>query len=295
MSEGPGHRHDERSLAVDGFQLAYDRIGAGVPVVLLHGWPSDRTEYRDVVAQLPMLDVVVLDLRGFGTSDKHLGDPSQYSADAQARSVIGLIEELQLDRPVLVGHDIGSRIALTVAMRRPDLVRELVLTPPLPGIGERILSADAQREFWYVPFNQLQLADDLIDGNAEAVRAVLMHFWGRWSRPDFQITEDHLDHLVAVYSQPGAFSASLGWYRAGVGGITRIATECPPAPTQRLTTPTTVLWPERDVLFPITWADRLDSYFAALRVCHVDNAGHFLPLECSKEFADAVIYAAERG
>ncbi|WP_431951552.1 alpha/beta fold hydrolase [Nocardia lijiangensis] len=265
-------------------------------MVLLHGWPSDRTEYRDVVPLLPMHDVVVPDLRGFGASDKHLEDPStQYSADAQARSVIGLIEELQLDRPVLGGHDIGSRIALAVARRRPDLIRELVLTPPLPGIGERILSAEAQQEFWYVSFNQLRLADELIDGKADAVRAFLLHFWSRWSGPGFVLAEDHLDHLVSVYSQPSAFTASLAWYRVGAGGVARIAAERPPQPTQRLVVPTTVLWPENDVLFPRSWADRLTDYFADLRVRHVDDAGHFIPLESPRTFATAVTQATTRG
>jgi pimeloyl-ACP methyl ester carboxylesterase len=35
--------------SVDGFTLAYDRIGSGPPVLLLHGWPGDRTDYRDLV------------------------------------------------------------------------------------------------------------------------------------------------------------------------------------------------------------------------------------------------------
>jgi pimeloyl-ACP methyl ester carboxylesterase len=123
-----------RTAAVDGFRLAYDRTGTGPAVVLLHGWPSDRTEYRDVARLLPGADVVVPDLRGFGTSDKHPGDPTAlYSADAQARSVIGLIGELGLGRVVLGGHDIGSRIAQAVARQRPDLVRALVLTPPAAG------------------------------------------------------------------------------------------------------------------------------------------------------------------
>ena len=59
-----------KTTAVDGFRLAYDRTGAGPAVVLLHGWPSDRTDYRDVVPLLSATaDVVVPDLRGFGDSD----------------------------------------------------------------------------------------------------------------------------------------------------------------------------------------------------------------------------------
>ena len=95
-----------QDTAVDGFRLAYERAGPGLAapaVLLLHGWPGDRTDYREVAPLLSAgADVVVPDLRGFGESDKHRADPArQYTAAAQARSVIGLIEELTLARPVL--------------------------------------------------------------------------------------------------------------------------------------------------------------------------------------------------
>jgi pimeloyl-ACP methyl ester carboxylesterase len=281
-----------RTTAVDGFRLAFERTGTGPAAVLLHGWPSDRTEYRDVVPLLPTADVVVPDLRGFGASDKHPVDPtSGYSAEAQARSVIALIEELSLERPVLAGHDIGSRIALAVARQRPDLVRALVLTPPLPGIGERILAPAAQQEFWYVPFHQLQIADELLDGRPEAVRGYLRHFWTHWSGPGFTLSDCHLDHLVSVYAEPGAFAASIGWYRVDAGGLARVSGERAPQPAQRITVPTTVLWPDHDPLFPSSWSDRLDQFFADVRLQHVDS-GHFLPMECPREFAAAVAAAA---
>ena len=99
-------------MAVDGFELAYDRAGSGPAVVLLHGWPGDRTDYRDLLPKLAGCQVVAPDLRGFGESDKHPADPAaQYDAKAQARSVAALITELGLDRPVVAGYDIGSRIA----------------------------------------------------------------------------------------------------------------------------------------------------------------------------------------
>jgi pimeloyl-ACP methyl ester carboxylesterase len=279
----------DRTSPVDGFRLAYERTGGGTAVVLLHGWPGDRTDYREVVPLLPAADVVVPDLRGFGASDKHPADPAaQYSADAQARSVVGLIEELGLDRPVLGGYDIGSRIAQTVARHRPDLVRALVVAPPLPGVGDRVLSASAMREFWYQPFHQLPLASDMIDGRPDAVRAYLRHFWSHWSGPGFALTDEHLDHLVSVYAGPGAFSASIGWYRAGGGAVARSLAERAPEPADRIAVPTTVLWPEHDPLFPRAWSDRLDEFFADIRLRYVDGVGHFTPLECPREFAAAI-------
>jgi pimeloyl-ACP methyl ester carboxylesterase len=105
------------SSPVDGFRLTYDRSGSGDSVVLLHGWPGDRLDYREVTPRLTDLaDVVVPDLRGFGESDKHPANPAeQYSADAQLRSVVGLIEELELRPAVVAGYDVGSRVAQALA------------------------------------------------------------------------------------------------------------------------------------------------------------------------------------
>jgi pimeloyl-ACP methyl ester carboxylesterase len=175
------------SGATDGFRLAYDRFGQGPAVLLLHGWPGDRGDWREVAPRLDGLDVIVPDLRGFGESDKHLADPATaYSAAAQARSVLALIDELELTGLVIAGYDIGSRIAQAVAADRPGLARGLVVAPPLPGIGARILEAEAQREFWYQSFHQLDLPEQLIDGRPDAVRAYLGHFWSHWSGPSFE-------------------------------------------------------------------------------------------------------------
>ncbi len=116
-------------------------------MVLLHGWPGDRTDYRALAPLLaPSFDVVVPDLRGFGESDKHVAEPAvAYGADGQARSVVGLVEELGLDRPVFAGYDIGSRIAQAIARNRPDVVGALVISPPLPGVGTRVLAPRPSR------------------------------------------------------------------------------------------------------------------------------------------------------
>ncbi|MCI2416017.1 alpha/beta hydrolase [Saccharopolyspora sp. K220] len=285
-----------RSTAVDGFELSYDRVGQGPGVVLLHGWPGDRADYREVVPLLAdSADVLVPDLRGFGESDKHDADPAeQYSAAAQARSVAGLIEELSLQRPVIAGYDIGSRIAQTLAADRPDLVGSLVLAPPLPGIGRRVLEAHAQREFWYQAFHQLPLVEQLIDGKPEAVRDYLAHFWTHWSGPEHPLDPAHLDHLVAAYGPPGAFAASIAWYRAGAGAVARSIAEVAPERQQRMSVPTTVLWPEHDPLFPRTWSDRLGEFFSDIDVRFIDGVGHFLPLESPRLFAAAVTAATDR-
>jgi pimeloyl-ACP methyl ester carboxylesterase len=280
----------QRSSPVDGFSLAYERHGSGAPVVLLHGWPGDHGDWREVVARLDgRVDVVVPDLRGFGESDKHLRDPAQaYSAAGQAASVVSLLGELGLGPAVIAGYDVGSRVAQQIAHSNPPLVGALVLAPPLPGAGDRVLSADAQREFWYQHFHRLDMIEKIIDGRAPAVRAYLEHFWSHWSGPAFTPSAAELDRLTALYGAPGAFVASIGWYRAGAGTIARSLAERAPAPDERIATPTTVLWPEHDPLFPLEWADRLDEFFSAVTLRRLPGAGHFSPLEAPDRFAEAI-------
>ena len=125
------------------------------------------------------------DLRGFGESDKHLEPPAEaYSAVAQARSVVGLIDELGLERPVIAGYDIGSRIAQAIARDTPEKVRALVVSPPLPGRRAGASSAPTRcASSGTSRFHQLSLIEEILDGDRAAVRAYLAHFWNHWSGP----------------------------------------------------------------------------------------------------------------
>jgi pimeloyl-ACP methyl ester carboxylesterase len=265
--------------------------------VLLHGWPGDHEDWREVVPRLTTdegVTVVVPDLRGFGESDKAAGaNPDVYAAAGQATSVVGLMSELGLGPAVLAGYDVGSRVAQQIAREAPDLVSALVIAPPLPGAGERVLSEGAVREFWYQSFHRLDLAERLVDGNLAATRAYLEHFWDHWSAPAYTPDPAQLDRLAAAYGAPGAFTASIGWYRAGSGTVARSLAERPPASEDRIAVPTTVLWPGHDPLFPAEWSDRIDEFFSAATLRSLPDSGHFSPLEAPEEFAAAIAAAQD--
>ena len=286
----------ERSAPVDGFSLVYERHGAGDPVLLLHGWPGNRDDYHLLVPALGAgIEAIVPDLRGFGDSDRHSVNPTEgYCASAQAASLLGLLDELRVERVLVVGYDVGSRVAQTLASSAPDRIRGLVVTPPLPGVGRRVLDESAQREFWYQAFHQLPLAEQLIDGDVAAARSYLEHFWSHWSGPAFTPDPRHLDRLTELYGRPGAFTASIGWYRAGSGTVAHSLAETAPAPGDRLATPTAVLWPEHDPLFPLQWSDRLEQFFADVSFSSVPASGHFLPVEAPDVVAQAVERLAAR-
>jgi pimeloyl-ACP methyl ester carboxylesterase len=278
---------------VDGFRLAYDDHPGGggdnSTVVLLHGWPGDRQDYRAVLPLLADHRVLVPDMRGFGdTTNPADADATAYGVDGQAAEVVALIEAEVGGPVVLGGYDVGSRTAQGIAKARPDLVRGVVISPPVPGVGARILGPDPQREFWYQSFHRLALSEQLLDGNRAAVRAYLEHFWTHWSGPDYTPEPAHLDRLADAYARPGAFVRSIGWYRSGSAAVARALNEQTPDPADRITPPTTILWPEHDPLFARDWSDKVDDWFAAADLRFVDGIGHFVPLEAPEVFAAAI-------
>ena len=91
-----------------------------------------------------------------------------------------------------------------------------------------------------------------------------------------------------MYGPPGAFTASVAWYRAGGGTAAVSVVATAPAPEDRLGTPSVVLWPEHDPLFPRDWSDRLEEFFSQVRLRFVDGAGHFAPLEFPDVLAEEV-------
>jgi pimeloyl-ACP methyl ester carboxylesterase len=111
--------------------------GNGEPIVLLHGLGATKAEFLPTVAALaPGFRTIAIDLPGFGDSDKPF--PAAYDARFFSRWVAALMDALELDRTHLLGHSMGGRVALEVAMRHPDRIDRLVLmTPSMAWLADR--------------------------------------------------------------------------------------------------------------------------------------------------------------
>ncbi|TQK42591.1 pimeloyl-ACP methyl ester carboxylesterase [Streptomyces sp. SLBN-118] len=115
-------------LALDGAALTYDdeglRDGDGVPLVFVHGWTANRHRWDHQMAHFaPKRRVIRLDLRGHGDSS---GSGSRTIGEL-AEDVLALLDHLQVDRFVLVGHSMGGMIAQTIALGHPERIERLVL------------------------------------------------------------------------------------------------------------------------------------------------------------------------
>lgn len=246
-------------------------------MVLLHGWPGLPADYDAVLAGLPDVRVIVPDLRGMGAAFDGVVPVEASTAQSHADRMLANLDDAGIGGGVVIaGYDIGSRIAQAALQTDPDRFDGAVLTPAYPGIGDRAASPALASVFWYQHFHREPIAAELIDGDERAVRAYLTYLWHEW-RAD-AAPPPHLDQIVAAYARPGAFAASLQWYVANRGYA---------AETGPITVPTTMLWPDRDPLFPLEWADNLAQHFTDARLNVVEGCGHFVPVERP----DAVIRA----
>jgi pimeloyl-ACP methyl ester carboxylesterase len=120
-------------------ELAYLDEGEGDPIVLVHGFASNKEVNWVMPGWTSTLRrdgrrVIALDNRGHGQSTK-LYDPAAYHTDIMAGDVAALIEHLALGRADLMGYSLGSRISAVLAARRPELVRSVILG----GAGIRLI------------------------------------------------------------------------------------------------------------------------------------------------------------
>jgi len=149
-------------LSAKAHGLHYVRGGQGPTVILVHGFPEDWVEYRAIMPRLAkQFTVVAVDLPGIGRSAPAAGG---YDAASLAGQIHALAQALKLERPYVVGHDLGGLVTYAYARRFPESVRgAMILDVPLPGIDGW---DEAVSGFWHIGFIQApgQIAEKLVVG-----------------------------------------------------------------------------------------------------------------------------------
>lgn len=181
--------------------------GADV-VLLLHGWPQDRTSWDAVAPTLVAagLRVVAPDLRGYspGARPPHFRD---YEMDQLVGDVVAMIDATGARRVHLVGHDWGGALAWAVASRHPDRLASLtVLSTPHPAaMAWALRHADQARRSWYMVLFALP-----------KVMAAVMRRLAHPLLRRIGLPEPWAGHYARRLALPGAAQGSLNWYRAAL-------------------------------------------------------------------------------
>jgi pimeloyl-ACP methyl ester carboxylesterase len=271
--------------------LAGDR--ANPPVILLHGFPESHRTWRGIAPRLEdEFFLVMPDQRGFGGSDRPQ-EVDAYKGDVLIDDLFALAEALSLDRFALVGHDWGGGIAWGAALRGdPRLSRLAIVNAPHPVIFQKSLieSVEQRAASQYIStfrtpgFEQVVKAQgfgwffDKTFGGEVDLAAIL---------------EAERQQYIAEWSQPGAFTAMLNWYRAASliippPGLTMPIPDWLLKAVRKVDIPTLVIWGMLDsALLPLQ-LDGLDTLVEELTVVRIPDAGHFVPWEAPEEVAAAL-------
>ena len=122
-------RGDLRHRFVDanGIRMHVAEAGAGFPVVLLHGWPELWYSWRHQLGALSAAGfrAIAPDMRGYGETDAP-ADPAQYRTAVISDDIVGLLDALELERAVIVGHDWGGYHLWQFGLRHPERCAKLV-------------------------------------------------------------------------------------------------------------------------------------------------------------------------
>lgn len=113
------------TVAVNGINLAYTRLGKGTPLVLVHGFPLDSSSWNELIPYLKdHFDLILPDLRGFGKSTTV---EAPYTLSDMADDLAGLLDDLGVEKTALAGHSMGGYISLAFAKKYPQRVSGLGL------------------------------------------------------------------------------------------------------------------------------------------------------------------------
>jgi len=239
--------------------LAYDDEGPGRVVVLLHGFPLDRTMWEYQTTTLGSLyRVIAPDLRGHGETAAPEGI---YPIEDMAEDVIELLDALKIAEPIVLGGlSMGGYVALAIAVKHPKRLRGLMLMDTRAGADS--FEASQGRE---------ALARRVeAEGSAEpAVSAMLPRLFSEWSR------QNRADIVARVHERMLRTPA-----RAVAGALRGMAAR--PDRTGdlgRIAVPTLVLVGADDALTPPSEAKAMAEAIPNARLVEIPDAGHLAPLE----------------
>lgn len=122
-------------IAVNGVALNVVESGAGIPILLLHGFTGSQETWAPFQAAWSGYRLIAVDLLGHGDSDCP-ADPERYRMPYTVRDLFALLDARAVDPAVVLGYSLGGRIALRLALAAPARVRALILESASPGIAD---------------------------------------------------------------------------------------------------------------------------------------------------------------
>ena len=267
---------EHTTVQTNGVTLHVTQAGPadGPPLILLHGFPEYWNGWQ---AQIPALAqagyrVWAPDQRGYNLSSKPAGVRA-YDIDELAQDVLGLIDATGHEKVHLAGHDWGAAVAWWMAGKYPQRLHSLaILNVPHVAVMFRTMwrSWAQMRRSWYIFFFQIPRLPEASlrrKGWTNAIRALK----GSARRGAF--SAEDIDGYRAAWSQPGAITGMINWYRAA-GRSQRKLTQL-----GRIAVPTLMIWGAKDIALGRELAQPSIDLCDDGRLVFIEEAGHFVQHE----------------
>ncbi len=271
-----------------GVKLHYVREGAGLPLVLLHGWPGFWWEWHKVIGELSKdYDVIVPDLRGYGDSEKpDPKDSSLYTLEHAIDDIDALLGALEIDRAYLVGHDWAALMMHKFVRKyRSKVIKAMTFDPMTPDFGPFYLGFPHMAESWYSQFQQTDMAVELVSSSRDACRIYFRHFLDHWASQPPLLSEEELEIYVDHFMKEGNVLGGFNWYRANLSVTSQ--------PFSQLDTtisdvPITFLHGMADPVVPSTVSVDLPRYYNNYTMEYIPDCGHYAMVEKPEIVIDRV-------
>jgi haloalkane dehalogenase len=265
-------------IPLDQGRMHYVDEGEGDPVLFVHGTPTWSFEWRHVIRALaPEHRCIAPDHLGFGLSERPRAVP--YTPEWHARNLAAFVERMDAGPMTMVVHDYGGPIALPIALKRPELVKRLVIINSWMWsfAGDREMESKgraAGSELGRVLYRWANLSLRVVAPSAYADRKKLTanihrqyldRFPDRWSRG------------AVLWPLARALLASSGYFESLWRQHEKLNA-----------VPTLIVWGMKDSAFKPTQLARWKRALPAARVVEIENAGHWPHEEAPDRVADAL-------
>jgi pimeloyl-ACP methyl ester carboxylesterase len=295
----------EKSIETSVLSIGYVESGnpAGIPIILLHGFPDDVHAFDDVMPPLAKAGhrVLVPYLRGYGpTRFRDASSPRMAEQAAIGQDVMDFADALKLQQFAVVGFDWGGRASSIAAALHPDRVRAAVLiggyTIQNTVAASLPSSPAAERAIWY----QYYFNTERGRAGLEMNRRVLCRFlWETWS-PTWHFTDETYNRTAPSFDNPDFVDVVVHSYRHRIGnapGEPRFQEmERKLADRPKITVPTITLYGADDgIARPAAENPNERNQIPGLIARRViAGAGHFLPREKPEAVSSAVLEVLSR-
>ena len=268
---------------VNNGKLHYVKTGPndGELIIFLHGFPQFWYMWRDQLLEFSKdYLAVALDMRGYNLSFKPKAI-EQYQPRHIIEDIRALVEEhFNRKNFILVGHDWGGVIAYPFANVHPNLVKKLIIiNAPHPNIFAQLLAKNKEQQSssqYVLLFRSKNAEGYLSASNYKNLLNIIV-------TSEMEFTDDDKQMYINAWSQPGAITGGLNYYRAGGlkppsqgEGIDNLTDKPFQVRPVMINVPTLIIWGEKDTALTIHNLKGLDEFIPELKIKKIPEGSHWV-------------------